>query len=170
MSELLESKQLPVKTEPSEELLNKLQEIDKELREETGGVVLFGLFERAEPGLWDIVAAADWVGPNVTSAVAYVAQKVKQRLSPDELVLLSGVVALPSSDPALRSLLAGTIRVHGRTLVENCTFNGMLITRAWIFTADQDSRSLFQAPPYVAQQQGSGRKPAARSKSVQRKR
>jgi hypothetical protein len=178
MSELLESGTLSDKNEPSGELLHKLQAIDQELREETGGVVLFGLFERDDsPGRWDVLVAADWVVPHVTPAVAYVARKIQQRLTPAELESLSGVVALPSSDPSVRHLLAGTLRVHGRTLVEQCTFNGVRVTRAWIFTADLDNRSLFQPPPYVAPQPASAgakitksQKAAARSKSTHRKR
>jgi hypothetical protein len=177
MSELLESSAISQKNEPSGELLSKLQAIDQELREETGGVVLFGLFERDDaPGRWDVLIAADWVGPNVNPAVAYVARKIQHSLTPDELVLLSGVVALRSSDPFLRQMLAGTLRVHGSTMLENFVLNGVLITRAWIFTADLDSHSQFQPPPYVAQQVSAKaknvtrQKSAGRSKSTQRKR
>ena len=75
-----------------------------------------------------------------------------EKLTPDELVLLAGVVALPSSDPSVREFLSRPHRVDGSARVENCVFNGMLIQRAWIFIADPDSRSQFQPPPYVVTQ------------------
>jgi len=138
------------KNMPSAELLGKLKTIDRELHEETGGMVLFGLFERkGAPGQWDLLIAADWVGPDVTPAVAYVARKVQQSLTPDELLLLAGIVALRSSDPSVSQLLAETIRVPSGALIENCVFNGLLISRAWIFTAGLDGHSSFQPPPYL---------------------
>src|SRR5713226_7115263 len=168
MNQLLESSAQSEKNEPSAELLEKLQAINEELRKETGGVVLFGLFERDEtPGQWDLLVAADWISPEVTSAVAYVAGRIQQRLTPDELTLLAGVVPLRSSDPFVRQLLDRTLRVQALGLFEDCTFNGIHIARAWIFAADPDSHSDFQPPPYVTQPQA---RVKARSKSTQRKR
>jgi hypothetical protein len=153
MSQLLENSAQSEKHEPSRELLERLQTINNELRDETGGVVLFGLFERDKvPGQWDLLVAADWIGPEVTSAVAYVAGKIQESLTPDELTLLAGVVALRPSDPFVRQLLDRTLRVQALGLFKNCTFNGIHIARAWIFAADPHSHSDFQPPPYIAPQ------------------
>jgi hypothetical protein len=167
MSQLLASRAQSEKNEPSAELLEKFQAVSDELREETGGVVLFGLFEPDEaPGQWDLLVAADWISPEVADAVAYVAGKIQQRLTPDELMLLAGVVPLRSFDPFVRQLLEA-FRVQALGLFENCTFNGIHIARAWIFTADPSSHSDFQPPPYVTQPQA---RVKAKSKPVQRKR
>jgi hypothetical protein len=177
MSELTISRETSAKSAPSAELLDKLQAVGKELREEAGGIALFGLFEREDtPGQWDLLIAADWIGPDVTPAVAYIARKIQQRLAPDDLLLLAGVVALRSSDPAVKQLLTGTIRVEGCALLENCRFNGLLITRAWIFTAGIDRHSSFQPPPYLlhpevgAKPKKAEQQTVTKAKSTQRKR
>jgi hypothetical protein len=176
MSELTATRESSANTMPSAELLEKLKLIDRELLEETGGVILFGLFEPEDaPGQWDLLIAADWVGPDVAPAIAYVARKVQERLTPDELVSLAGIVALRSSDPSVRQLLTGTIEVKGVAQIENCTFNGLHVTRAWIFTANLNSHSSFQPPPYLAPQpvrtrSKTERKAAAGAKNPHRKR
>lgn len=177
MSETIERVDEVRPTDLTEGLLARFQEIDRELREETGGVVLFGLFERKEAaGLWDVLVAADWVGTDVAPAVAYVADKIQRKLTPAELVSLSGVVALHSSDASVQRLFKG-IKIRAMNLFESCIFNGVPIARAWIFTADTNSRSQFQPPPYVGVQQISmkarivkGPKEARKPKHCQRKR
>jgi hypothetical protein len=164
MSETIERVDEVRPTDLTEGLLAKFQEIDRELREETGGVVLFGLFERKEAaGLWDVLVAADWVGTNVAPAVAYAADKIQRKLTPAELVSLSGVIALHSSEPSVQRLV-GPLKVRAMNLIENCTFNGLFIARAWIFTADINSRSHFQPPAYVVVPQESEKARIARRK------
>jgi len=136
------------------ELLQKLHTVCQELRAEAGGLVLFGLFERSDAsGRLDLVVAADWVDPTLPDATAYIAGKLQERLTADELVSVGGVITLPSTHPFIRQLLTGTIRfVGGLGRIRNSVFNDIPIAHAWIFTADIQSSSRFQPPPYVVQQ------------------
>lgn len=138
--------------EPSEELLQKLRAISLELRRETGGLVLFGLFEPSDaPGRWDLLVAADWVDPRVLDATAYVAERLQSALTAEELMFPASVITLPSSHAFVRELLNAVVEVDGGPLkITNRTFNGIHVQEAWLFVADINGRSNFKPTAYVA--------------------
>jgi hypothetical protein len=175
MSELLEIETSTAMSEPSNNLLKKLGEAVKCLETETGGLALFGLFERTgAPDRWDVLVATDWVDSETADAIAYVVSKLQQYLSDEDLLSLAGVVTLQASHPLVRQLLTPMVEKHtlGAPLqLENLLLNGIPIDRAWILVADPHSRSRFQPPPYVVERSTSakaktakGQKAAARRK------
>ena len=122
-------------------LFDKIKEIDREISNEVGGLVLFGLFKPEEtPQRWDVVVSADWAGPEKMPALAYVAGKLQQRLSREQLLTLSRVVPLAPSEEFVQSVLR-TIRVdHDGLEIYYRPFNGILMREAFIVTANPDSK------------------------------
>src|SRR5262245_66342917 len=93
-----------------ENLIHKLEEIEAELAREKGPFMLFGLF-LPEEGLdrWDLVLAAPWLeldGPNRDLIFRW----LQERLSKEEIVLLSRVVTLEPGDAFVRAV--ERIRAH----------------------------------------------------------
>lgn len=138
----------------SAELLHQFHAFSPELRRETGGLVLFGLFEpRDAPGQWDLLVAADWVDPRSLDATAYVAERLQGTLTVEGVMFPASIIALPSSHTFVRELLDGTGPVDGEPLqIRDRIFNGVPIQQAWLFVADANARSNFQPPPYVVRE------------------
>src|SRR5205823_4375841 len=65
-------------------LFEKIKEIEREISDEVGGLVLFGLFKPEETPYWDVVVSADWVDPQSSPAIAYVVGKLQQWLSREQ--------------------------------------------------------------------------------------
>jgi hypothetical protein len=168
MSELLESTTIALKREPSEELLRKLGKVVDDLETDTGGLALFGLFEPSgAPDRWDVVVAANWVDSEPADAIAYVAGKLQQHLSDEDLASLAGAVTLQASHPFVQQLLTGRtgIRPSGALVrLENLRCNDIHLDRAWIFTADPTRQGRFAPPPYVVQEQAGARTRAAKDR------
>src|SRR2546425_1730576 len=107
------------------EFFEKIKGIGKEIDTEVGGVVLFGVFKPADaPQLWDVIVSADWVGEDNGPAIYYVAHKLQERLTVDELVSLSRVEALPPSNDFVRSVLGGVRVTDEGARFEYRGFNG----------------------------------------------
>jgi hypothetical protein len=117
-------------------LVEKLKEIEREVAEERGGIVLFALFEREElPGKWDLVISAPWVGESRRSAIAYVVEKVRARLDPAEFLSISRIVPLRPTEEFVRAIHQ-TVRVeHGLAPLHNQMVNGMLMNRGYVITS-----------------------------------
>ena len=119
------------------ELLKKLIEIEKEIAKEKGKFVLFGLFHR-EGALfdkWDLVASAPWIGEDRFEHIEYFVSKTRERLTPEEMVMISRIVLLNPSEPFVKEITEKVGKKRGVAEVTNHLFNGMVIERGHIITA-----------------------------------
>jgi len=78
--------------------IEKFISLEKEIADEKGDFVLFGIFLREEaPNRWDVVISAPWFGENKNESLNFIVQKFTSKLEEQELIMLSRIVLL---DPA----------------------------------------------------------------------
>ncbi len=120
------------------ELANKLLKIEQELAFQKGGFSFFALFlrEDAEDN-WDLLISAPWVTKNKTNTLKYLAKKLQESLTPQEIVKLSKIVIIEPDNPALEAIHK-TIQVeHGLVEVKDSIFFGLPIKHAFIITSQK---------------------------------
>ena len=72
--------------------------------EERGAVYLFAMGERETVGKWEVILSSDWSDADEIIAVKTVADALVKRLQPAELVLLAGVMIIPSNEPHISEM------------------------------------------------------------------
>jgi hypothetical protein len=120
-----------------EEVIPRFVEVVREITGERGPLKLFALFERQEePGQWDVVVSGAPVQADVGGFIHYLVDKLKSRLSEEEVGRLATIVLADPSDFRVRNL-NNTFRLpFGVFKMVNCTINGMHITNGYILTSD----------------------------------
>jgi hypothetical protein len=87
------------------ELLDKFVAIVRRIEDQRGPFVLFGLFLREDtPDVWDVVASAPWLDASRLDGIRYLAGGIGSALQPREMLQLSRIVPMETSDPAVRRL------------------------------------------------------------------
>ena len=133
------------------ELFEKIKSIGNEIDAEVGGVVLFGVFKRAETPGWDVIISADWVGEDNIPAIYYVVPKFQERLDVEEMVSISRIEPLPPSNDFVRAVLNAVRVTDEGAYFEYRAFNGILMSEAYIALANPDSQSHAPLPVSTAQ-------------------
>ncbi|MDL1971329.1 MAG: hypothetical protein LWW94_10295 [Candidatus Desulfofervidaceae bacterium] len=120
------------------ELANKLLKIEQELAFQKGGFSLFALFlrEDAEDN-WDLLISAPWVTKNKTNTLKYLAKKLQESLTPQEIVKLSKIVIIEPDNPALEAIHKAIHVEHGLVEVKDSIFFGLPIKHAFIITSQK---------------------------------
>lgn len=116
--------------------LIKFGELERTIAAERGDFTLFALV-RPEEGLqdqWDLVVAAPWE-PDTVTLRKYLVDQIQQRLGVEMFFVVSGIVPVPADHPLTQALLSEYPVEHGRIRVEDDTFLGLPITKAYIITA-----------------------------------
>ena len=73
-----------------EEMVSKLQRIERELSRKKGPFALFGLFLREDVSdRWDLLVAAPWMEGREVEAVRLIASKLTKELETEELLRIS---------------------------------------------------------------------------------
>ena len=129
----------------SELNLEKFKIIERDIAQDRGEFVLFGLFERDEvPGKWDLILSALWTDPNDLTNYNYCAQKIQAVLTPEEIVsTLQGIVLLKPTDSFVQAISSAFPITYGDGIeVSNNIFNGILIKHAYILTSNGVSSRL----------------------------
>lgn len=117
-------------------LIAKFVTLEREMAQEKDDFALFALFLREDvPDRWDLVVSAPWLSPNAKETLDYLVGKIKPRLKESELLMLSRIVVVPASDPALRTIHSALNVEHGTVEVANSNFFGLLIKHAYIITS-----------------------------------
>jgi hypothetical protein len=119
------------------DLIKKFIEIEKEIAKEKGKFLLFGLFHR-EGALfdkWNLVASAPWIGEDRFEHIDYFVSKMKEKLTPEEMVKISGIFLLNPSEPVVKDIAERVGKKRGVAEVTNHYFNGMVIERGHVITA-----------------------------------
>jgi hypothetical protein len=119
------------------ELVTKLQSVEDEVTRERGGILFFGLLKTAElPDKWDLVISARWVTESKLSDLRYLAEKLRARLTPDEMISLARIVLLEPKDTILLAR-GGLLDLRpGALQLIHVSINEMTVTHAYIITSD----------------------------------
>jgi hypothetical protein len=122
------------------EIAERLRAKEQEMAAEKGAFLLFALFLREDaPDLWDLVVSAPWIEADKGQALAYIASKVKEALSPDEVTKLSRIALVDRNNPALEAIQRAIHIEHGLADVQDSIFFGMPIRHAYIVTSRREA-------------------------------
>jgi len=124
-------------------LIEKLKKVEQELSNEKGAFVLFALFLREDAiGQWDMLVSAGWIDGDKKLSLDYIAGKLQESLTPEELISLSRIVLVDNNNPALDAILH-TVRVeHGLAEIRDSNFFGLDIKHAFIITANRNKEEV----------------------------
>lgn len=118
---------------PSTRFRVKLRKLTADVESKKGEFVLFGIFEQPDVGLWELIAAADWIDEgSPTDAIKFLAKSVNATFTVDERMSLSRIAVVPVDSP-LAQAIGNATRVAGSDVeVQGCSFHGIRINRAVI--------------------------------------
>ncbi len=118
------------------ERVERLRQMEREISDEKGEFYLFGVFLREEaPDTWDLVVAAPWAMTDQKEVYRYLASKVQEHFSTQELAQLSRIVIVNPDNPGLDAITRAVVTQHGAAEVKNCSFFGLEIKHAYIITS-----------------------------------
>lgn len=124
-------------------IAERLVKVEKKMAAEKGSFHLFALFLREDAvDRWDLVVASPWVDQNNAAALKYIAAKVQAVLKPNEMTMLSRIVIIEDSDPALSAITQAIVVEHGIAEVKDSEFFGLRIKHAYLITVRRDEPKL----------------------------
>jgi len=132
------------------ELLDRFVELERSLSAEKGAFALFALLLREDAGggagtsgysgyspKWDLVVAAPWIEADRKAALTHITKEIQDTFAPEELSLLSRVVLVDLSNPAV-DVMNQTVNIqHGHAEVRDINFSGLPIKHAYIITSQR---------------------------------
>lgn len=117
-------------------LLEKLRAVEKDVSDQKGPFLLFALFLREDaPDRWDLLVGAPWIEEDKAAALKFLAARLKKIATPDELTVLSRIVLIDQSNPALSALQSAMRIEHGSAEIQNSNFFGLQIKHAYVITS-----------------------------------
>lgn len=118
------------------DFLKKLTEIEKRTSKERGEYELFGFFLREESSdKWDILVASEWISRNKQEALKYLATTIQNAFNQSELLLISRIVIIEDTNPALPALQQAINIEHSFTEIKDSDFFGLPIKQAFLITS-----------------------------------
>ncbi|MGI8782788.1 MAG: hypothetical protein ACR2L2_03945 [Acidobacteriota bacterium] len=122
------------------DIAERLRTKEQEMATEKGPFLLFALFLREDaPDLWDLVVSAPWIEADKGQALAYIASKVGEALSLDEITKLSRIALIDRSNPALEAVQQAIHIEHGLADLQDSVFFGIPIRHAYIVTSRREA-------------------------------
>ncbi len=122
--------------------LDKFIFIEKELTDEKGDFVLFGLFLReGSPNKWDVVVSAPWLDESSIESLDFMIKRIQSKLELQEQLMMSAVLVLDPSQEFVKEMNEEVRVEHGNVKLMDYIFNGMGIERAHIITSKPDTDS-----------------------------
>ncbi len=118
------------------QLIEKFVSIEKEIADEHGNIILFGLFQREDSPGWDVVISSDWIGDDTKKPLQYIADKIKSELTPDELLELSAIIPLKPSNGFVRAVTDEFHTEHQVVITGEDEFNGVSVRKSYIIKVD----------------------------------
>lgn len=117
-------------------IIEKIKEIEQEVSDEKGEFSLFALFlrEDAEES-WDLLVSAPWIENNKEESLKYIANKVQEKLSSDEIVKISRIVIIDDKNPALSAIQKAMHVEHGLAEIKDSVFFGLPVKHAFLITS-----------------------------------
>ena len=113
--------------------------------EAQGSVYLFAFAEHDDVDRWDIVLSSDWSDKDSEKAVQLVYNKLRPRIDLQELILISRIAVIPSSDPKVRALTNRLVHitpqdhliVPSKLMLPDDELLGSAVRRAFVFKAQR---------------------------------
>jgi hypothetical protein len=119
-----------------EQMIGKLQALEREVSSEKGDFSLFGLFLREDAqDRWDLLVSAPWLEKDKKEGIQYMAGELQQRLDAQERLSLSRVVILEKDNPVLTAIHRMAKVSHGRIAVKDSVVFGLEIKQAYVITS-----------------------------------
>jgi hypothetical protein len=123
-----------------QELLNRLNILERKISSERGDFTLFALFLREDAqDKWDLVVAAPWLEPGSKEALSFLADQIQTEFDTSELTKLSRIAIIDQTNPALSAINNSIHAKHGMSEFRDCTFFGLHIKHAYIITSSKPS-------------------------------
>lgn len=120
------------------QIVEKLQKEEAIMAKEKGPFNLFALFLREDaPDKWDLLVAADWVDRDKGNAIKYVASKIQEILTKEELLSLSRIVIIEKDNPALAALNSAFHVTQSSVEIKNSNLFGLQINHAYLITSQR---------------------------------
>jgi len=118
--------------------INKLVGLENEVSVEKGVFLLFAVFLREDaPDVWDILVSAPWIEADKGAALKYLAGKLSNVASPEELTKISRIVVIEQSNPALGAMQSAIQVEHGTAEIQNSNLFGLQIKHAYVITSQK---------------------------------
>lgn len=118
------------------ELIDKLAAIENETSAKRGKYDLFALFLREDsPNKWDIVVSASWIDNNKEEALKFLAEKVQNSFTRNELLLISRIVIIDKTNPDLPHVQEAVNIEHGSAELKDSNLFGLQIKHAFLITS-----------------------------------
>lgn len=117
-------------------LLEKLAALERASALEKGAYDLFGLFLREDsPNKWDFLVAAPWIEADRRASLDYLSAQLRERLLLEELLKISRIVVIEQDNPGLQAIHKAVRVEHGLVELEEPTFFGLSIEKAYVITS-----------------------------------
>ena len=117
-------------------LVEKLRKLEQEVATEKGPFQLFALFLREDaPDVWDLLVSAPWIEADKGAALRYLAIKLNESATPQELTILSRIVIIEQANPALAAMQSAMNVEHGSAEIQGSNFFGLQIKHAFVITS-----------------------------------
>lgn len=115
------------------EEVEKFRSVVKACEEDRGPFKLFGIFKRADtPDVWDVVASAPWLNENRLDGLRYLAAKLGEVFSDDEMLNLSRIIPMNTNDAALVQFVDWARSLPLPIMLVNSFFAGALVTEGYV--------------------------------------
>ncbi len=110
-----------------------------------GSVYLFAFAEHDDVDRWDVVLCSDWSDLDSEGAVQFVYNKLRSRIDLQELILISRIAVIPSSDPKVQALTnrlnhitpQDHLVVPSKLMLNDDELLGSAVRRAFVFKAQR---------------------------------
>lgn len=117
-------------------MIEKYRKIEKEITEEKGECYLFALLQPDDSGnYFDIVVSADWFDKDKRNTVEYITDKLKKYLDSSEIISISKIVLLSSTEEFVRAVNEILLVNHGLMEWDNIVINNMYFRKVYIITS-----------------------------------
>ena len=118
------------------DIVEKLRKLEQTLATEQGPFKLFALFLREDAfPVWDVLVAADWIDRDRAGSLQAISKRVRESLGPRDIIKISRVVIIDSTDPSLKTVNSTIAIEHGSCEVQNSEFFGLPIKQGYIITS-----------------------------------
>jgi hypothetical protein len=119
----------------------KLAVLSNSIKAADGPLEFLGLLLRDDsPDLWDVVIAAPWLKADERESFEYVANKLRQALTGEELSSISRIVILDHDGVVLRSFVDSFKGTTGLVDLHYVADGGAVIRRAYVILAGQSGK------------------------------
>ena len=121
-------------------LVKKIIELKEKILNEKGPLNLFALVQKDEQDNWDLVVSSNFFFGKEKEFLEYFVGELQRSLTNRELKFILRVILLKPDDNFVKNINSGMKIEKGRMVLENCTFNGMLVKKMYLFYSSRNPK------------------------------